>query len=67
MTLQQLTAAAATLDDLAEVRVDRARELLAVPYQPLTMSPGDVRKLLAAYQRRTAELLEVIDTMRNGR
>ena len=42
-------------------RVTGARTLLAEHHQPLTMTPGDVRNLLARFQRRVAELLEVID------
>jgi hypothetical protein len=42
-------------------RVTAARVLLAEHHQPLTMTPGDVRYLLARFQRRTVELLEVID------
>lgn len=36
-----------------------ARELLAARHQPITMTPGDLRQMLARYQRRLAELLEV--------
>jgi hypothetical protein len=42
-------------------RITRARTLLAEHHQPLVMTPGDVRHLLARFQRRTVELLEVID------
>ena len=42
-------------------RIIRARRLVAEHHQPITMSSGDLRKLLARFQRRTAELLEVID------
>jgi hypothetical protein len=43
-------------------RVTRARALAGEHHQPLTMTPGDLRTLLARYQRRVAELLEVIDS-----
>ena len=42
-------------------RITSASQLLARQHQPITMSSGDLRKLLARFQRRTAELLEVID------
>jgi hypothetical protein len=42
-------------------RILRARQLLAEHHQPITMTPGDLRRLLARFQRRTAELLAVID------
>src|SRR6266851_3773737 len=42
-------------------RVTRARALVAEHHQPLTMTPGDLRTLLARFQRRTVELLAVID------
>jgi hypothetical protein len=42
-------------------RVTRARVLLAERHQPITMTPGDVRHLLARFQRRVVELLQVID------
>jgi hypothetical protein len=61
------TAPAARIDGSVPVddeRVTRARALLAEQHQPLTMTPGDVRKLLARFQRRTVELLEVIDARR---
>jgi hypothetical protein len=42
-------------------RVNRARILLAERHEPLTMTPGDLRGLLARQQRVVAGLLEVID------
>ncbi len=44
----------------SDPRVTAARELLAERHEPLTMTPGDVRQLLARYQRRLHELLEVV-------
>jgi hypothetical protein len=41
-------------------RVTRACELLAERPEPLIMAPGDLRTLLARYQRRLRELLEVV-------
>lgn len=38
----------------------RALSLLSEPHQPLTMSPGDLRRLLARYQRGLSELSEAI-------
>ena len=43
-------------------RVTRARALLDEHYEPLTMTPGDLRTLLAQYQRRVRELLEIADS-----
>ena len=43
----------------ARERVRRAGELLAGQRQPLLMTPGDLRSLLACYQRCLAGLLEV--------
>ena len=40
-------------------RVIQARMLLAEDHQPLTMTPGDLRQLLARYRQRVHELLEV--------
>ncbi len=40
-------------------RVIQARMLLAESHQPLTMTPGDLRQLLARYRQRVRELLEV--------
>lgn len=42
-------------------RIAAARALLAEQHQPIVMTPGDVRHLLAHFQRRVVELLEVID------
>ena len=42
-------------------RVTRARDLLAEQHILLTMSPGEIRQLLARFQRRVTGLLEVID------
>lgn len=42
----------------SDPRVTAARELLSEQHQPLTMTPGDLRALLARYQRRLHELLE---------
>ena len=42
-------------------RITSARRLLAEHHQPITMTPGELWKLLAWFQRRTAELLAVID------
>jgi hypothetical protein len=44
-----------------DVRVTRARALIAERHEPLTMTPGDLRTLLACFQRRMTGLLEVID------
>lgn len=38
-----------------------ARALLAEEHEPLVMTPGDVRGLLARFQRAAAWLLDVID------
>ncbi len=51
----------AAAEPAAGPRVTAARELLAEPHQPLVMTPGDLRQLLARYQRRLAGLLEVIE------
>ena len=45
-------------------RVTRARGLLGEHHQPLVMTPGDIRHLLARFQRAAAELLDVIDGQR---
>jgi hypothetical protein len=37
-----------------------AIELLAEHHQPITMTPGDLRALLARYQRRLHELLDAV-------
>ena len=47
-------------DPAGDPRIVRARELLAERHQPVTMTPGDLRTLLARFQRRVVELLEVI-------
>lgn len=39
----------------------RAHALLAESHQPLTMTPGDVRTLLARYQRRLQELADAVE------
>ena len=46
---------------IADPRVTRARALLAEHHQPIALSAADLRHLLARFQRRTVELLEVID------
>ena len=65
---------APTLDELAakldktgapagiasDPRVTRARELAAEHHQPLAMTPGDVRHLLARWQRSGTELLDLL-------
>ena len=60
---------APTLDELAvrlggvtvgDPRVIAAAELLAERHQPITMTPGDMRALLARYQRRLHELLDAL-------
>jgi hypothetical protein len=58
-TLDEL-AARLSGDPAGDPRVMRARELLAELHQPLSMSPGDVRALLARYQRHLHELLEAL-------
>lgn len=67
-----LVVIAATLDELAakpgkiggtpagDPRVARARQLAAEHHQPLTMTPGDLRHLLARWQRAATELLDVL-------
>ena len=39
----------------------RAHMLLAESHQPLTMAPGDLRKLLARYQRGLRELADAVE------
>jgi hypothetical protein len=39
----------------------RAHMLLAEGHQPLTMTPGDLRALLARYQRRLQELADAVE------
>jgi hypothetical protein len=46
-------------------RVNAARVLLAGHREPLTMTPGDLRTLLARYQRALAGLLDLIDGSRS--
>jgi hypothetical protein len=41
-------------------RITSARRLLAEHHKPITMTQGELWKLLARFQRRTVELLEVI-------
>jgi hypothetical protein len=50
------------LADTIAAQLSPARALLAEHRQPLTMSPGDIRHLLARYQRQLRELLDAIDT-----
>jgi hypothetical protein len=38
----------------------RAHRLLAELHQPLTMTPGDLRRLLARYQRALTEIAEAV-------
>ena len=47
-------------DQAGDPRIVRARELLAEHHQPMTMTPGDLRALLARYQRRLHELLDAL-------
>ncbi len=42
-------------------RVIRARILLAEKYEPLTMTPGDLRALLARYRQLVSELVAAAD------
>jgi hypothetical protein len=58
-TLDELTARLGG-DPAGDPRVAAARELLAEHHQPLVMTPGDLRTLLARYQRAVAELLDVL-------
>ena len=46
---------------LQDPRVAAARALLAEKHQPLSMTPGDVRALLARYRKHAAELLDVLE------
>jgi hypothetical protein len=48
-------------EQAADPRIVRARSLAAEHHQPVLMTPGDVRHLLARYQRGVVELLAVID------
>jgi len=43
------------------VAAARAHDLLAEDHQPLTMTPGDVRALLARTQRRLQELADAVE------
>jgi len=43
------------------VAAARAHDLLAEDHQPLLMSPGDVRNLLARTQRRLQELADAVE------
>jgi hypothetical protein len=47
-------------DTAGDPRVVRARELMAEHHQPMVMTPGDLRALLARFQRAAQELLDVI-------
>ena len=47
-------------DTVGDPRILRARELLAEHHQPVTMTPGDLRALLARYERRLHELLDAV-------
>jgi hypothetical protein len=49
------------LADTIAAQILPARALLAERHEPLTMTPGDLRKLLARYQQHLHELLEAID------
>jgi hypothetical protein len=49
------------LADTIAAQIAPARALLAERREPLTMTPGDVRHLLARCQRRLRELLDAID------
>lgn len=44
----------------SDTRVTAAHELLAEHHQPAAMSPGDLRALLARYQRRLHGLLDAV-------
>jgi len=48
-------------EQAADPRIVRARSLAAEHHQPILMTPGDVRGLLARFQRGVVELLAVID------
>ena len=47
-------------DAAGDPRITAARDLLAERHQPVTMTPGDLRALLARYQRRLHELLDAL-------
>jgi hypothetical protein len=40
-----------------------AHSLLAENHQPLTMTPGDLRKLLARYRRRLEDLADAVEPL----
>ena len=48
-------------EQAADPRIVRARSLAGEHHQPALMTPGDVRHLLARFQRGVVELLAVID------
>ena len=50
-----------TAGPAGDPRVTRARQLLGEHHQPIAMTNGELRTLLARYQRRVHELVEVID------
>ena len=58
-TLDELTARLGG-DPAGDPRVVRARELMAEHHQPLVMTPGDLRALLARFQRAAQELLDAL-------
>ena len=45
----------------AEAAAARAHDLLAESHEPLVVTPGDVRALLARTQRRLAELADAVE------
>jgi len=49
----------------ADQRVDRARALLAEHHQPVAMDRGQLWRLLARFQRATAELADVVGETRS--
>jgi hypothetical protein len=67
-TLDELGARLGRIDGTAvgDPRVIRTRQLAAEHHQPLTMTPGDLRHLLARWQRAAAELLDAIDETSGG-
>jgi hypothetical protein len=48
-------------EQATDPRIVRVRSLAAEHHEPLVMTPGDLRLLLAKFQRGVAELLEVVD------
>ncbi len=46
--------------EAAAIAAVRAHRLLAERHEPLTMTPGDLRRLLARYQRALTELAEAV-------